>query len=106
MVGGLDVAQETFADERPDSTSAEALLVVNYDLYALGGKDFTTTASFGLFPSLSVSKRVRIEANLDFLKELFMDFYVSIRFFDSYDSAAEEGSRNDLGFTTAIGLTW
>ena len=106
VIGGLGVSQETFADEREDGTSAEALLIAKYDLYALGGKDFTTTASLGVFPSLSVSKRVRLEADLDLRKELFSDFYLSVRFFDSFDSAAEEGARNDLGFTTAIGLTW
>ena len=105
ITAGLGVSQESFSDDRSDSTSAEALLVAKYDLYALGGKDFTTTASLGLFPSLSVSKRIRLEADLDFRKELFSDFYISIRFFDSFDSGVED-SRNDFGITTSIGLTW
>jgi hypothetical protein len=106
IIAGLGLSEESFSDERVDSTSAEALVVAKYDLYALGGKDFTTTASLGVYPSLSVSKRVRLEADLDFRKELFSDFYISIRFFDSFDSSVEESSRNDFGITTSIGLTW
>ena len=106
VVGGVALSEERFSDDRTDSTSAEALLFVRYDLYALGGKDFTTTASLGVFPSLTISKRVRLEADLDFRKELMTDFYVSLRFFDSFDSSVEESSRNDFGFTTSIGLTW
>jgi len=106
VIAGFAASREAFDDERPDSTSAEALFVALYDLYALGGKDFTTSASFAVYPSLSVRERVRLEADLDFRKELLTNFYLSVRFFDSFDSAAEEGSRNDFGITMAVGLTW
>ena len=106
FVAGLGHSNETFTDERDDESSAELMLLMTYDLYALGGKDFAATASVGLFPSLTIEDRIRLEASLDFRKELFIDFYLSLRFFDSFDSAAEDGSRNDLGLSTAIGYSW
>lgn len=106
VIAGLALSEENFSDEREGATSGEGLVIVTYDLYSLGGKDFTTTASLGVFPSLSEGKRVRMESDLDFRKELFNDFYLSLRFYNSFDSAAEEGARNDYGVTTSLGYSW
>lgn len=108
VAAGLAVSSERFTDERADTSSLEALISLGYNLYALGGREFTVAASFNLYPSLSVSGRVRFEANLELRKELFKDFYFNLRFFDSFDNKAEDsgGTNNDIGVTTSIGWSF
>jgi hypothetical protein len=105
---GLAFAGEVFTDERADDESLEALVGFDYSLYALGGREFTVTASFLLFPSLSVQGRVRFETALELRKELLKDFYFNVRFFDSFDNRAQDSgtSKNDFGVTTSVGWTF
>jgi hypothetical protein len=81
---------------------------MSYNLYALGGREFTVTTRVTLFPSLSVKGRVRFEGNLNVRKELFKNFYLNVRFFDSFDNRAEgaAATKNDAGFTTSFGWSF
>jgi hypothetical protein len=107
LQGGVDVSNETFTDERPSTQSLEALVGLNYNLYALGGREFKVTAAFTLFPSLSVKGRVRAESSLDLRKELFRSFFLNVSFFDSFDNRAEAGAtKNDFGTTTSFGWSF
>jgi hypothetical protein len=108
IAGGIAASSEKFTDTRPNSESVEALLGLEYNLYALGGREFTVAASFTLFPSLSVKGRVRAEASVNLRKELFKDFYLNLQFFDSFDNQADASAatQNDLGATTSFGWSF
>jgi hypothetical protein len=114
VVSGLAGLEENFLDDRERSASAEAFFGLRYNLYALGIKDFTIAADVSVFPSLSISGRIRSEANLDFRKEIINDFYISLRGFFSSDStgtsgddqATDQGAKSDYGTSFGIGYSW
>jgi len=107
-LAGLAVSRERFLDDRSDTNSLEAVVGLSYDLYALGGRSFTVTADLAAFPSLTESGRFRLEAGVDIRKELFKDFYLSLRGADSFDNRAEgsEAAKNDFSLTTSIGWSF
>ena len=110
VLAGVDGAHEDFLDDRAATESIELFVGVNYNLYALGARDFIVTASAMVFPSVSVKGRVRTEMNIDVRKELWEDFYVPIRGFFSSDNTGsqddEQGANNDYGVTPGIGYSW
>lgn len=115
VITGLAGLEENFLDDRDRSASAEAFGGFRYNLYALGIKDFTIMADASIYPSLSVSGRIRAEANLDFRKEIIEDFYISLRGFFSSDStgtnsddeASEtQGAKSDYGMSFGVGYSW
>jgi len=110
FMAGIDAAHEEFLDEREPTESIEAFLGVNYDLYALGSRDFIVTASAIIFPSLSIKGRLRSEISIDIRKEIWADFYVPLRGFFSSDTTGgtddDSGSTTDYGLTLGIGYSW
>jgi len=64
------------------------------------------TADLAAFPSLTESGRFRLEAGVDIRKELFKDFYLSLRGADSFDNRAEGSQENDFSLTTSIGWSF
>jgi len=109
VLAGVDGAHEDFLDDRAATESIELFVGVNYNLYALGARDFIVTASAMVFPSVSVKGRVRTEMNIDVRKELWEDFYVPILGFFSSDNTGgqddEQGANNDYGVTLGIGYS-
>jgi len=107
---GLDGAHENFLDQRESTDSIEAFIGVSYNLHALGNRDFIVTAGATIFPSLSISGRLRSEVNVDIRKELWEDFYVPVRGFFSSDTTggddADQGASNDYGVTLGLGYSW
>jgi len=107
---GIDAASERFLDEREDVESLEAFAGLTYSLYALGNRDFIVTGSATIFPSLSVKGRLRSETEIDIRKEVWEDFYVSLRGFYSSDSTGGQeedgGASTDYGSTIGLGYTW
>ena len=61
-----------------------------------------------VLPSLTEWGRVRINIDTSFKRDLITDFYVSLTFWDDYDSGASmDGmSVNDLGVTFGVGYSW
>ncbi|NKB87512.1 MAG: DUF481 domain-containing protein [Acidobacteria bacterium] len=109
VLAGIAGASETFLDERDQTDSLEAFFGLSYELYALGNRDFVVTASATAFPSLSVKGRFRSEIDVDIRKELWKDFFVSLRGFYSSDStsgADEQSANSDYGATLGLGFTW
>lgn len=104
---GLAVSSERFTDGRGPTESVEAVFAVGYDLFALGGKDFTARFSAIVYPSLSVARRFRSELSLDLRREVLNDLYVSLRGLHSTDNAGEGGvATTDFNATLAVGWSW
>jgi hypothetical protein len=94
--------------EGESTTNLEAVLGLNYENFAY---DFPNTdvqvTTFG-FLGLSQWGRYRLEANASLRRELFSDFYVGLKAYESYDSdpATEGASKNDWGLSLTLGYSF
>lgn len=88
-----------------DTNSAEAVVGGRYSYFMYDFPKLTIAADLGVYPSLTVSGRVRLEASASVKREIISDFYMSIAIFDSFDSRDPTTlePRNDWGPTLSVG---
>jgi hypothetical protein len=88
--------------------NAEGLIGARYSYFMYDFPKLTIAASVDIYPSLTVSGRVRIELDASVRREIISDFYMSVSIFDSYDSKdpTTQLSRNDWGPTVSIGYSF
>lgn len=109
LVGGAGVSVNR---ERPvegeSTTNAEAVLGLDWANFAY---DFPNTdirlATYAYF-GLNQWGRVRVEASASLRREVFKDFYVGVRVYESYDSepASEGAQENDWGASLTLGYSF
>jgi hypothetical protein len=109
LVGGAGIALNR---ERPvegeSTTNVEATAGLDWANFAY---DFPNTdvrvTAFG-FLGLNHWGRFRLEANASLRREVFADFYVGVKAYESYDSqpATEGAQKNDWGVSLSLGLTF
>jgi hypothetical protein len=85
--------------------SAELVVGGRYSYFMYDFPKLTIGASLAVFPSLTISGRVRLEASASVKREIVSDFYLSISLFDSFDSRDPTTltAKNDWGPTVSIG---
>ena len=121
-VGGRDIIQSNrvewrwaagFLSNREEyagqeaSTSAEALVATYFNFFTFGNWENDLGSSLLVYPSLSESGRVRADFDIKYRQDLFGDFYLSLSFYDQFDSKPPQGaSKNDYGTTLAVGWDW
>ncbi len=94
--------------EGESTTNVEAAAGFRWANFAY---DFPNTdiqvAAFG-YLGLSQWGRVRLEANASLRREVFADFYVGVKAYESYDSrpATEGAQKNDWGLSLTLGYTF
>jgi putative salt-induced outer membrane protein YdiY len=102
LAGGINYNIENFTDSTPDRTSLEAFTSLTYDMFDF--KDFDLNSGLKIYPSLSESKRVRLDYNLNLKYDLPLDFYIKLGFTLNYDNQpAAEGNEVDYIFTSGFG---
>jgi hypothetical protein len=86
----------------------EAALFLTFDRFAWDYPKVDVYAVVGGFASLTDSGRVRFEADVRVRRELFRDFTVSLRVYESYDSEppTEGSEKNDYGGSFGFGWTF
>ena len=91
--------------EGEDTNSAEMVAGARYSYFMYDFPKLTLTASLAVFPSLTVSGRVRLEFQTSVKREIISDFYLSLSIFDSFDSRDPTTltAKNDWGPTVSIG---
>jgi Protein of unknown function, DUF481 len=91
--------------EGEEENSAEAVVGGRYSYFMYDFPKLTIGASLAVFPSLTISGRVRVEVSASVKREIVSDFYLSIAIFDSFDSRDPTTltARNDWGPTVSIG---
>jgi hypothetical protein len=109
LIGGAGVALNR---EKPvegeSTTNAEAMLGFDWANFAY---DFPNTdvrvTAFG-FLGLSQWGRLRLEASASLRREVFADFYVGVKAYESYDSqpATEGAEKNDWGVSLTLGYSF
>jgi hypothetical protein len=85
--------------------NAEAVVGTRYTYFMYDFPKVTLAASLAVFPSLTESGRVRLEANGSARREIVSDFYLSLSIYDSFDSKdpTTGQAKNDWGPTLSVG---
>jgi hypothetical protein len=90
--------------EGDNDNSAEMVVGGRYSYFMYDFPKLTLGASLAVFPSLTISGRVRLEVSASVKREIISDFYLSISIFDSFDSRDPSTltAKNDWGPTVSI----
>jgi hypothetical protein len=88
--------------------NSEAVIGGKYSYFMYDFPKVTLGAALSVYPSLTESGRVRLEASASAKREIVSDFYISLSVFDSYDSKdpSTGRSKNDWGPTLSVGWTF
>jgi hypothetical protein len=86
--------------------NAEGFFGIDAQFFKLYSPKFDIVNQFVFIPNFSTRGRRRMELNSKLRIEILKDFFVTLTFYDSYDSKppSETATGNDYGFTT--GLSW
>jgi hypothetical protein len=86
----------------------EGLIGARYSYFMYDFPKLTISASVDIYPSFTVSGRVRVEFDASLRREIVSDFYLAVSIFDSYDSKdpTTQLSRNDWGPTVSVGYSF
>ncbi|MDX1395706.1 MAG: DUF481 domain-containing protein [Gemmatimonadota bacterium] len=101
---GLLFNAETFTDVETQR-SLEGLVHMRFEWFTFASNETDLTANVMVLPSFTEWGRVRIDGDIKLQQDFLGDFYVSLSFYDQYDSAppTEAGATNDYGTTLALG---
>ena len=88
-----------------DTNSLEGVVGGRYSYFMYDFPKLTVAANVAVYPSFTVSGRVRVEASASVKREIVTDFYLSLSIFDSFDSRDPTTlqPKNDWGPTGSIG---
>jgi hypothetical protein len=105
VIGAAAFTRESYYGQ--DVTgNAEGFFGVDAQFFKLYSPKFDITNQFVYLPNFTTWGRRRIQYNSKLRIEVLKDFFVTLTFYDSYDSRppSETAAKNDYGFTT--GLSW
>jgi hypothetical protein len=108
IMGGLLVNREKPTDSVSFSTNYEGLLSMKFTWLQFRHPKIDISTNFDAYPSLSVSKRYRLEYNLAVKFEIFKDFFLGLSFYDDFDSKPSGGgpALNDWSVIMTIGYSF
>lgn len=99
---GLTLNIEDFANESENRTSAEAFIDTSFNMYDFNDIDLIT--GIRLSPSLTESRRFRVDYDLTLKYDLPLDLYIKLGFNVNYDNQpAIEGNEFDYILTSGLG---
>ncbi len=101
---GVLFNQENFTDVDSQS-SLEGLIAGTFEWFTFASNETDLTANLMVLPSFTESGRVRLEFDIKLKQDFLSDFYLSLSFYDTYDSEPPTGvgATNDYGTTLALG---
>ena len=104
LVGGLVGTREEFADGHQISGS-ELLLGVDYDAFRFDSPELQLGTRLLVFPSLSISGRVRSHASISLRYEIIKDLFAGLSLAHIYDSEPQSigAQSSDYSVTSSIG---
>jgi len=103
LASGVAPVREQFSNETPDSQSTEWFIGTTWDLFDTG--DLKFDGSSFAYPSLTESRRFRLDFTSNVKYDLPYDFYIKLSGTFNYDNQpAVEG--NKLDFVWSVGFGW
>jgi hypothetical protein len=105
---GLVLNQEWETDGSGSTSSLEAVLGLNWQIYRFANPETTLSSTFEVYPNLTDSGRVRARTDVSLKRKFYGDFTFQLQFYDDYDSRppSADAVTNDYGFTTSLGYTF
>ncbi len=90
------------------TSNVDAAAGLSYSRFIYDHPKTNVNLSCSVYPSLTVARRVRMDANFSFSREIFRDFTVGLTAYDSYDSRppTEGVAKNDAGFSLNLGWSF
>lgn len=107
LLGGAGLAvNREVPIEGEATTNVEALVSFSYANFAYDFPNTDIQVDVVAYLGLNQWGRGRVEANVRLSREVFKDFYVGVRGYESYDSqpATEGAEKNDWGLTLTLGV--
>jgi hypothetical protein len=106
-LAGLAASRENFADGQTQE-SLELVLGLQYDAFRFDTPELQLTAGLAVFPSLTISGRVRTGTDLKLRYEVIKDFFLQLALAHAYDSEPQSvgAANSDYSVTTSIGYTF
>jgi hypothetical protein len=102
VAAGLSFNHERYYDTSEPTKSLELFIGTDLNLYDIG--DFSIQSKVTVFPSITESKRVRTDFNLDTKYDLPLDFFIKLSFVYNYDNKPiNSTSKDDYVFQTSFG---
>ena len=105
VIGAASFSRESYYGE-DTRKNAEGFFGIDAQFFKLYSPKYDLITQFVFLPNFTTRGRRRTELNTKLRVELLKDFYVTLTFYDSYDSKppSETATKNDYGFTT--GISW
>jgi hypothetical protein len=105
VAGGVTGNRERFAGEESTATTFELPIGTGLDVFLFGANETTIDANLTVHPSLSDFGRVRMDFEASIRRDLFLDFFVALSGYDSFDSRPPiDTSNNDFGVSFSVGF--
>jgi hypothetical protein len=94
--------------ENTTSENMEALFLLKYEYFSFDDPKLSIGAHYYLFPSLTVSGRMRQDFETELKWKIISDFTISFRVYYNADSnpLSENASNEDWGVITSLGYTF
>ncbi|GMR23552.1 MAG: hypothetical protein BMS9Abin37_1993 [Acidobacteriota bacterium] len=107
LLAGLSGIKEKFTDT-DFSTSMEVLTGFLFDTYHFNSPELQVTTSLLFLPSITESKRYRLQFNSKLRLEIVKDLFWQLALFETFDSnpPSETARKNDFGVTTSFGWSF
>jgi hypothetical protein len=107
-MGGLLVNREKPTDSITASTNFEGLMSMKFTWLQHRHPKINISTQISAFPSFTISNRWRLEYNISAKYEIVKDLFVSLSFYDDYDSKPAGGgpALNDWDIIFSVGYTF
>jgi hypothetical protein len=104
-IGAAAITRENYFGQ-DTLKNAEGYFGIDAEFFKLYSPKYDLINQFVYMPNFTTRGRRRFEFNTKLRIEVLKDFFVSLTFYDSYDSKppSETATKNDYGFTT--GISW
>ncbi len=107
-IAGLLVNREAAISTDDVSVNVESAFTIQYKWFQYHRPKIDVSTNINVFPSLTISGRVRMEYYLYAKYEVIKDFFLGVQFYDNYDNkpTSGESAKNDYGIITTIGWSF
>lgn len=103
---GANVNREYSSDGQQKEYNVEAVLSGSFSLFFYETPKTDLKLDASLYPSLTASKRIRVEADASLRQEVIKDFFVELQYYESYDSLPPSGSTSKSDRGLVFKLSW
>jgi hypothetical protein len=106
--GGISFNREEYSSQTSGKGSTEAIAGFQVSRFSFGDRETDFTVDLTVYPSINDWGRVRAELNARLKYEVVDDLFISLSFYDSFDSEppATEAEKNDYGLVTSLGWSF